>query len=766
MAVTKGPARPTLPARKPPVRAASAERRPLRDNPRLILLGILALIAALVAMSILADQSAEMNPDFLTEVVVYALSAGVLMMLIVLAFVLVRNIIKLVVERRRGLPFSRFRAKLVLALLGLTIVPSVLVLLVGGQLIRNSTARWFADPVETVLESANDIAVGYYEERQAEVAGHAARIARDVPAGALRAGQVAAIRVAIETDVREGRVALVEVYQIQAGGVPRPVVAVESPALARLRTRGSADRLAARIASGSSDVTAHDAVDGGDLVRAGLLVRDAGGTPVGVVIVSDILSGARAQHLRRITDAYEGYAKLLVMRPALEGVYLSIFLMMTLMILISATWIGMYLAKRITRPIQLLAAGAREIGAGRLDHRIEPETRDEFGSLIEAFNTMAGELAASQRKLERSRLDLERKHVEVEERRRYIETVLERIATGVVSIGPQGQIETVNSAAVKLLDLPAGVVGRAADHVFDREDLQPLQQMLQRVRAGAAQPPAQEIALTRDGREVHLAAAATLLPAGDGAPAGTVLVFDDVSPLIRTQRVAAWRDVARRLAHEIKNPLTPIQLSAERLRRQFAGAPPGARALIDECTTTIVTEVDSLKALVDEFAQFARMPAPKAVPTDLNLVLTETSALYAGLFKDISLGGRLADGLPLVRIDAEQIRRVIINLVDNAVEALGGAAAGLRPDGRRPLIELATAHDPVNGVVRVTISDNGPGIPPEDREKLFMPYYSTKRRGSGLGLAIVRRIIAEHGGAIDVADNLPSGTIFTIELPC
>jgi two-component system nitrogen regulation sensor histidine kinase NtrY len=169
---------------------------------------------------------------------------------------------------------------------------------------------------------------------------------------------------------------------------------------------------------------------------------------------------------------------------------------------------------------------------------------------------------------------------------------------------------------------------------------------------------------------------------------------------------------------------------------------------------------------VDEFAQLARMPAPKAVPTDLNLVLTETIALYSGLFKHISLDGRLADGLPLVRIDAEQIRRVIINLVDNAVEALGGAAAGPRPDGRAPLIELATAHDPVNGVVRVTISDNGPGIPPEDREKLFMPYYSTKRRGSGLGLAIVRRIIAEHGGAIDVADNLPSGTIFTIELPC
>jgi two-component system nitrogen regulation sensor histidine kinase NtrY len=743
------------------------ERRPLRDNPRLILLGIVALIAALVAMTVLADQSAEMNPDFLTEVVVYALSAGVLMMLIALLFVLARNIVKLVVERRRGLPFSRFRAKLVLALLGLTIVPSLLVLLVGGQLIRNSTARWFAEPVETILKSANDVAVAYYAERQAEVAGHAARIAGIVPLDALRAGEVGPIRRAIETDVRQGRLALVEVYQLPAGAKPRLIVAVESPGLARIRNRGSADRLAARVAAGSSDVTAHDALDGGgDLVRAGHLVPGDPGTAAGVVIASDLLAGALADHSRRITEAYQGYAQLLVMKPALEGVYLSIFLMMTLMILISATWIGMYLAKRITRPIQLLAAGAREIGAGRLDHRIEPETRDEFGSLVEAFNAMAGELAASQRKLERSRLDLEHKHLEVEERRRYIETVLERIATGVVSIGPEGQIETVNSAAVRLLGVDAGVTGRQAAEVFDRDDLRPLQQIVHRAQTPSSQPAVQEIALTREGREVHLTAAATLLQAEGSAPAGTVLVFDDVTPLIRTQRVAAWRDVARRLAHEIKNPLTPIQLSAERLRRQFAGAPPNARAFIEECTSTIVTEVDSLKQLVDEFAQFARMPAPKAVPTDLNGVLSETAALYSGLFKEIVLERHFADRLPLVRIDTEQIRRVIINLIDNAVEALGGAAAGRRPDGALPTIHLATQHDAVNGVVRITVSDNGPGIPSEDRDKLFMPYYSTKRRGSGLGLAIVRRIIAEHGGAIDVTDGVPSGTIFTIELPC
>jgi two-component system nitrogen regulation sensor histidine kinase NtrY len=757
--------RPTLPAR-PAARPAVPERVPFRDNPRLILLGIVVLIGALAGMMVLADRSRDLNPDFLSEVVLYALSAADLTMLVALAFVLARNVIKLMVERRRGLPFSRFRAKLVLAMLGLTIIPSVLVLIVGGELIRTSTEQWFSQPVDDVLRSANQIAGDYYRERGTIVEGHASRIARALPADPIAQGDVEAVRGAIESEVRQGRVGLLEVYRIRPGSEPVPIVAVESPSLPRGHIRASADRLAARIASGNPDMQAHDSLDaGGELVRAGALVRDAAGHAVGVVIASNHLDGDLAQHLRRITGAYESYSQLRVLKWPLEGVYLSLFLMMTLMILVSATWMGLYLAKRITRPVQMLAAGAREIGAGRLDHRIEPETRDEFGSLVEAFNTMAGELAGSQRKLERSRLDLERKNLQLDERRRYIETVLERIATGVVSIGADGRIETINTAALRLLELEPAVVGTHVSTAFGRDDLRPLEAILARMRAGTLEPAAQEIALAREGRELHLAAAATPLQGEDGAAGGAVLVFDDVTPLIRTQRVAAWRDVARRLAHEIKNPLTPIQLSAERMRRQFSTAPAHARALVDECTATIIAEVESLKALVDEFAQFARMPAPRTVPSDLNVVLSEALALYNGLFREIRIDRHLAEGLPPVRVDVEQIRRVVINLVDNAVEALGGSTAPLRPNGHAPTILVETRQDAVNGVVRIMVSDNGPGIPPADRDKLFMPYYSTKRRGSGLGLAIVRRIIAEHGGSIEVVDNVPTGSRFTIELP-
>jgi two-component system, NtrC family, nitrogen regulation sensor histidine kinase NtrY len=765
----------TLPETRPtlPPRPAAPGRRPFRDNPRLILLGIVLLVTALVAMVTLAERSRDLSPDFLTGVVLYALTAADITMLVALVFVLARNVIKLAVERRRGLPFSRFRAKLVLAMLGLTIIPSVLVLLVGGQLIRDSTEHWFSQPVDEVLRSANQIAGDYYRERGGIVESHAARIARGLPADRLAAGDVEAVRRALEPEVLQGRVGLVEVYRMRPGAPPVPLVAVESPSLPRGHSRSSADQLAARLASGRTDGQGQDALDAaGELIRAGALVRDTRGQPVGVVVASHNLERELAQHLRRITEAYESYNQLRVLRWPLQGVYLSVFLMMTLMILVSATWMGLYLAKRITRPVQLLAAGAREIGAGRLDIRIEPETRDEFGSLVEAFNTMAGELAGSQRKLERSRLDLERKNLQLDERRRYIETVLERIATGVISFGADGRIETINAAALRLLDLPADIAGTPAADAFAREDLRAFEPLLRRAVTGAGasgqegrDAQAQEIALVREGREIHLAAAATPLVGEDGASNGAVLVFDDVSPLIRTQRVAAWRDVARRLAHEIKNPLTPIQLSADRMRRHFRSAPEAARALVEECTSTIVAEVESLKALVDEFAQFARMPAPKTVPSDLNLVLGEALALYHGLFRDIQIERRFAEGLPPVRVDVEQIRRVVINLVDNAVDALGGASAAPRPNGDPPLITVETTQDTVNGVVRITIADNGPGISAADREKLFMPYYSTKRRGSGLGLAIVRRIIAEHGGSIEAGDNIPTGSRFTIELP-
>jgi two-component system nitrogen regulation sensor histidine kinase NtrY len=741
-------------------------RRPFRDNPRLILAGIGVLVGVLIALLVIARGTSRLSPDFLSEFVLYALSAADLTMLVALVFVLARNIVKLVVERRRALPFARFRAKLVVLLLGMTFVPAVLVLIVGSELIGASVDRWFNAPMDEILTSANKIASDYYHERQLLVSDHAGRMARSLSAVDLAKSDVRPLRDLLAPDVTLQRVQMVEVYRVVRPGSPgamsgslpglEPVLDVAAPSLPPGYSRAAADRLAAQALGGSGDSSIETLGGAGDFLHAAAVVRSGDGRPKGVVVASDYLTGEMAARSRRMTQAFENYNQLRVLKRPLTGVYLSFFLMVTLMILVSATWMGLYMAKRITRPVQMLAAAAREIGAGRLDQRVEPQSNDEFGSLVEAFNSMASELATSRRRVERGTIDLERKHLEVEGRRRYIETILERITTGVVSVGASGAIATINSAAARILSLNRQIVGQPALAVFDRADLRPIGKVLAGAGAGKTEPAACDIALARDGQEVHLAAVATALVGDTGAPEGVVLVLDDVTPLIRAQKVAAWREVARRLAHEIKNPLTPIQLSAERLRRHFSGAPPQAKALVDECTATIVGEVESLKGLVDEFSQFARMPSPRTVPTDLGQLITDTVALYNGIFNDVRIEQRFAPGVPLVRLDAEQIRRVIINLIDNAIEAME----------RRGDIVVETQLDAGNNLVRVIVADDGPGIPPAEREKLFLPYYSTKRRGSGLGLAIVRRIIAEHGGSIDVGDNTPRGTRFTIELPC
>jgi two-component system, NtrC family, nitrogen regulation sensor histidine kinase NtrY len=593
------------------------------------------------------------------------------------------------------------------------------------------------------------------------VAYLATRLADGLAAADLNSPDVRAVRAQLTRDVNERRIGMVQVYRAQArsdGSVDvTPVVDVVSPTMPQEWSRASADRMAARAAAGTEAQprTLEPVTGGGDLLHAASVIRNGARQVTGVVVASDYLSGDLASRSRRMTKAYEDYTQLRVLREPLAGVYLSFFLMVTLLILVSSTWMGLFLAKRITRPVQMLSVAAREIGQGRYDQRIEHEATDEFGSMIEAFNAMAAELASSRRRLERAAIDLERKNQEVDGRRRYIETILERVATGVVSIDPAGRIGTVNSAAMRLLEIDASTMGRPAVDVFGRQDLKPINGVLDQAARARADAFAQEVALVREGRELHVAAAATRLTTAEGDYEGTVLVLDDVTPLIRTQKVAAWREVARRLAHEIKNPLTPIQLSAERMRRKLAGLGEPLEGLVQECTSTIIGEVESLKNLVDEFSQFARMPAPRAVPTDLHQLLGDALTLYDGLLTGVTFERRFASELPQVRVDPEQMRRVIVNLVDNAIEATD----------RRGTIAIETAHDPSNSLVRVTVADDGPGIPPEEREKLFLPYYSTKGRGSGLGLAIVRRIVAEHGGSIDVAENVPRGTRFTIELP-
>jgi two-component system nitrogen regulation sensor histidine kinase NtrY len=756
-------AKPLSSASRPATRPAATTpaRRPFRDNPPLILGGIAILIAALGGIVWVADRTTSLSPDFLTEVVLIALSATNVTMLLALVFVLARNVIKSMVEGRRGLPFGRFRAKLVLAMLGMTVIPSVLVLIVGSRVVLTAVDRWFNAPMEEILAGANSIAADYYQERQRFVADQAVRLSRSLGRLDLAAGNVANVQGVVTPEVAGQRIGMVQVYRVERIATQPinvvSVVDIASPSMPQGWARGTADRLAARAASGNeaSPSMIEQLASGGDLVHVATPVRGPTGQITGAVVASEYLSGQFAEQARRMSKAYEDYTQLRVLKQPLAGVYVSFFIMVTLLILVGSTWMGLYLAKRITRPVLLLSEAAKEIGAGHYDHRIEHEGTDEFGSMVDAFNAMAQEVAQSRRRLEKASIDLERKHEEGEGRRRYIEAILERIATGVVSIDRAGRIGTINPSALRLLELTDDVVGGSAVDVFARPDLAPINDVLDQAARAKVDSFAQEVALVRDGRERTVVAAATRVAGTDGSFDGTVLVVDDVTPLIRAQKVAAWREVARRLAHEIKNPLTPIQLSAERMRRKLGDVDPPLQDLVQECTSTIIGEVESLKGLVDEFSQFARMPAPRAVPTALHAFLNETLAIYDGLLASVEFEKHYDPGVSQVRVDPEQMKRVMINLIDNAIEAMG----------RQGRIVIETGRDVSNSLVRVVVADTGPGIPAAERDKLFLPYYSTKGRGSGLGLAIVRRIVAEHGGSIDVTDNVPTGTRFIIELP-
>jgi two-component system nitrogen regulation sensor histidine kinase NtrY len=434
---------------------------------------------------------------------------------------------------------------------------------------------------------------------------------------------------------------------------------------------------------------------------------------------------------------------------------LSLFLFPALLVLFGAVWLSLYLAKRITLPVRLVAEGAERIAAGERGVRVDfPAGHDEFTALIASFNRMSERLARSEEEVEHGRGDLVRKNQELDERRRLTETVLETVGTGVLVVDHEGTTIAINAAACRLLDLTSDVVGRSARESLAGPGRHDILELVERLLSGRSTRQEREVRVAA-GRDRQLAVTVVPLPGALGLPPGAVVVIDDLTPLMRAQKVAAWGEVARKLAHEIKNPLTPIQLSAQRVRKAYLKSDPAFEKILTECTRAIVDEVEALKTLVDEFAQFARLPAAKLAPASLHDVIDQALSLYDGLYSGVRIDRRLAEDLPTLRLDADQMKRVLINLVDNAIEATN----------KKGQVVIATEFDRAQGRARLTVADDGPGIGLGDRDRLFVPYFSTKRRGSGLGLAIVSRIVQEHHGVIRVEDNQPRGARFVVDLP-
>ncbi len=676
-----------------------------------------------------------------------------LVVFLLLLILLFRNLVKLSFERRHKVLGARFKAKLVLAFLSLALAPGILIFIIASNFITTSIEGWFKPQVERPLDQALQVAQTYYQTLEGTALRHARYMARVAEREGLL-GEERREALAAFLDEQRERLGLSAITVFDRRGQEQ--FHAKDPALATVATRSMHKDKVAQGLGGQEVTTVHE-LDRGDMIQAVVPIRDSSRQVEGVLVVSSHVSQRIENRLRGISQAFQEYKQLKLLKNPIKAIYILLFLLMTLIIVFSATWFGLYLARGITDPIQMLAEGTREVAAGNLGYQVQVRADDEIGILVDSFNRMTRDLASSRTKLEEAYLDLQAKHAEMEMRRRYTETVLEAVATGVVSLDPEGRVTTINGAAERMLGIPAqAALGQPDSAVFRRPEFGEIAALIKRMTRLKEGTVEHEVHLRRDGQAITLLSSATALRGPDGADMGLVLVFDDLTELLKAQRLAAWREVAQRIAHEIKNPLTPIQLSAQRLRRRLAGdRSPEEKQLLEEATSTIIQEVDGLKQLVDEFSRFARMPALSLRPTDLARLLDGVIVLYRESHPALAITSAFSPDLPQIEVDPNQIKRAVLNLVDNAVEAVGQAGE----------VTVETVWLPEARRARIVVADTGPGIAQEDRERLFLPYFSTKATGMGLGLPIVHQIVIDHGGTIWLEDNLPQGSRFVLELP-
>jgi two-component system nitrogen regulation sensor histidine kinase NtrY len=718
-----------------------------RKNHRLIGWGLVALMLLFTGLFYLVQRGRDLPSALLTNrVLLFVLWYVNVLLILVILFVLLRNMVKLLVERRHRVLGSTFKFKLVATYVGLSLIPVLLLFAIATELLRGSMDRWFNSPVAPVLERGNAVAQGLYDSIEKTNLRDAGRVRREIQDLDLQdPRQRPALTRRMQSLLGELDLDLVAVYEGREfvngllnsqSGIPR----LPDP-----------DRSFLEAAAREGHATAVQTPAGtrGSLLLAGVAQPNRSSV---VVVVGSLLDPVLTAQREKLVQDYQAYRQLVVQKDDLRASHLLLFLMVTMVILLASSWTGLYLARRVTLPIQALAEGTRRISGGDLSHRVDVVADDELGVLVDSFNRMTEELESNKEQLERNNLELTASNQRLADERALIAAVLENVAAGVVSIDSQGRIFTCNGAALNMLrQREQDVVGRPFEEAWGDPDRKRLAAAVREVGRGGH--GSKEIHLTLGGEWKTFELKVTALRDAAGAIQGGVVVIEDLTELIKAQQLAAWNEAARRIAHEIKNPLTPIRLSAERLLRKHQQGDPGLGRAIEEGVEIIVREVVTLQGMVDEFSRYARMPRPHPAPVDLSRLVGETVHLYRNLKAGVEVEGDVDAGLTSVWIDAEQIRRALINLLDNAVEAT--EAPG----------QVRIAAHPVNGHLEIQVADTGRGIPAESKEKLFLPYYSTKGRGTGLGLAIVHRIVADHQGAIRVEDNAPRGTVFTVELP-
>jgi len=467
--------------------------------------------------------------------------------------------------------------------------------------------------------------------------------------------------------------------------------------------------------------------------------------------------GVFVNRLNAVSRGLEEFKQFKLLKKPIKIIHLITLSIVTLLIIFSSVWFGFYLSKGITVPIQELAEGTNRIASGDYDFFIDLESKDEIGILVNSFNRMTMDLRNSKMQLEKANRQLMRSNIELEQRRLYMEIVLASVAAGVVSAGADGRILTINKSAEKMLNIKAErFIGKHYREILSKEHMKVISNFIRDEALFKKGFMEKQVRVSVGDKTLTLLVSLNVLRDYRGKYLGLVAVFEDLTQIERAQRMAAWREVARRIAHEVKNPLTPIQLSAQRLKKKYGpkiGRDDGK--VFEECTNMIIDQVEGLKRLVNEFSSYARMPASNPKPNNIKQIIKESMSLFTETQKDIKFVFRDKDEVPEFKVDKEQIKRVMINLLDNAIDAID----------EKGEILVGLSYDKVGQAVTIEVADDGKGIPPEHKNRLFEPYFSTKKHGTGLGLAIASSIISEHNGTIRVKDRHPRGTSFIIELP-
>jgi len=716
---------------------------------RLILGGVL-LTLLLAAVFTLGSLDVPFEPRSLPQfIALYAVSCFITAALLVFLLIFIRSLVRLRMEQSKAQLGARFKTKMVLGAMAVSLAPVIFMFFVSYSLLNRTLGRWFPRPLEIASEETQKLMsdLGRGALPRLRMLGHQA---------ALHSGETP--EAFLQHALNQG---LDAVWLLDADGkfLKGGVICDDQPedrSMELCTVSGVQGSLQNTLPSGVEIWQAKDRSY--FAARVPVDLPDEGR---GTLVAAYRTSPDFLKHWTTIREQTLEYEKVKQNLRALKRQMLLILFFFTILVLSAATWVALFLAKQVTVPIQALAEGTKEVSGGNFEYQVPEQAQDELGVLVHSFNSMTTQLRDNRAQIDEFTRSLQQAVQELERRRQLMETVLENIPAGVIYLDANGGIQRTNKALEKMFQAGTRDVS-SLEGLVGGEAQRTMQQLMRRaLRMGVV---SREIEVEVTDRVLHLAVTVSSL-GPHRANTGFVLVFDDLTEVLRAQKSAAWQEVARRIAHEIKNPLTPIQLSAQRIlhhleRRageNITSKDPELVRIAQECAGLIVREVATLSALVNEFSQFVRFPTAKLLPTDANTAVHEALEVFSGRLDGIQLKTSLEENLPAIRADGPLLRSVIINLIDNAAEALEDAV--IRE------ITVATHLLPESDTIEITVADTGHGISPEDKDKLFLPHFSTKDRGTGLGLAIAARIISEHGGSLRVADNRPVGSRFLIELP-